>query len=97
LDAAFLCVQLDLIRISDLLKLANGRVNEVVEENVNGVIFDSADELYEALIVRPEIIVLTKKLLSDGQELDRLRAGVRDLRWRTWSEEWDKLAKPIFR
>jgi len=61
-------------------------VDEVVIDGINGVIFKSSDELFRALM----------KLVSDDAELDRLRQGVRHLAWRSWTEEWDKLAKPIF-
>lgn len=34
--------------------------------------------------------------MTDKHELERLRLGVRNLDCGTWSEEWDKLAKPVF-
>ena len=40
---------------------------------------------------------LTKDLLSDNTKLEKLREGVRDeLLCRTWSEEWNAAAKPMF-
>jgi beta-1,4-mannosyltransferase len=73
------------------------RVGEVVQEGVNGVIFKTSDELYEALVVSSrQKFRLTKNLLSDDHELERLRLGVRNFECGTWSEEWDKLAKPVF-
>jgi len=61
-------------------------VDEVVKDDVNGIIFDTSDDLYQALI----------QLLSNDDELERLRTGVRDLAWRSWADEWDKTAKAVF-
>jgi len=61
-------------------------VDEVVQHGINGVIFDSSEDLYSALI----------NLLSHDDELGNLRRGVQELGWQSWSEEWDNLAKPIF-
>jgi hypothetical protein len=73
------------------------RVGEVVQDGVNGVIFKTSDDLYQILMASSRLkIRLTKDLLSDNHELERLRLGVRNFECGTWSEEWDKLAKPVF-
>jgi len=88
-------VRFSLKRFTPLCSLTC-RVGEVVQEGVNGIIFKTSDELYAALVVCSSRIPLTKNLLSDNHELERLRLGVRNFECGTWSEEWDKLAKPVF-
>lgn len=43
-------MQFDLLR-KNFLNRSNGSVGEVVEDGINGIIFDSSEELYQALLV----------------------------------------------
>ena len=64
MDVECQSVQFDLLR-KDLLERPNGSVGEVVEDGVNGIIFDSSDDLYEALMVFSGFIELIKEF--DGR------------------------------
>ena len=61
MDVGCRSVQFDLLR-KNRLEPINCSVGEVVEDGVNGIIFDSSDDLYRALMVRTEsFIVLTQE------------------------------------
>lgn len=55
-----MCDSICCVRI--LLKRSNGSVGEVVEDRVNGVIFDSADDLYQQLMVFSGLYYIDRRI-----------------------------------
>lgn len=58
----FRSVRCDLMRIFLSFYRSDDSVDEVVKDDVNGIIFDTSDDLYQVLIVLPCIYQLTEAI-----------------------------------
>jgi hypothetical protein len=61
MDVECQCVRFDLLR-KNPFERSNGSVGEVVEDGVNGVIFDSSDDLYQQLMVFSGLYYIDRRI-----------------------------------
>ena len=64
------------------------RINELVQHQKNGIVFESPDDLYDHL---------AQAFKYNSQLLPRLKQGVQEFRLETFDQEWRRNVLPYIR
>ncbi|KAJ5067814.1 chitobiosyldiphosphodolichol beta-mannosyltransferase [Anaeramoeba ignava] len=65
-------------------------LNELVQNDVTGLIFNSADQLADSLFL------LLKDFPNNTQKLDSIRQNIRNKEKIKWSDSWNSIARKVF-
>lgn len=66
-------------------------LDELVQKDVNGFVFDTAEELSE------QLLSAFKSFPNDQKTLKKFCQNVDKFRERTWDISWDEIVLPMFR